>query len=81
MDLTHQCDAYGNGLSGFSLKRCIFEVLVLEYICGKNIYIYICIIQEYKTDSPRYLLKVFAYICIPPSVKSESPGTASDVCI
>lgn len=46
-----------------------------------KIYIYICIIQEYKTDSPRYLLKVFAYICIPPSVKSESPGTASDVCI
>lgn len=80
MGLTHQCDAYGNGLSGFSLERCIFEVLVLEYICGQK-YIYIYIIQEYKTDSPRYLLKVFAYICIPPSVKSESPGTASDVCI
>ena len=78
MGLTHQCDAYGNGLSGFSLKRCIlwgFGLGVHLWQKKKNI------IQEYKTDSPRYLLKVFVYMCVPPSVKSESPGTASNVCI
>lgn len=54
MGLTHQCDAYGNGLSGFSLERCIFEVLVLEYICGqKYIYIYI-----YNTGIQDWLSKV-----------------------
>lgn len=60
------------------LKDAFFGVLVLESICGKKKK---NIIQEYKTDSPRYLLKVFVYMCVPPSVKSESPGTASNVCI
>ena len=77
MGLTHQCDTYGNGLSGFTLKDAFLGILVLEYICGRKK----TIIQEYKTDSPRYLLKVFVYICVPPSVKSESPGTAPGVCI
>lgn len=71
MCLIHQCDAYENGFSGFTLERCMLWVFTPEVHLWQKIYIYYIGMQNWPTKVS--FKSINLYLCSTHRVLNQNP--------